>query len=120
MSGNRDDFDLDGLLAEAALHPAAPSGALMARILADGLALQPKPAPALPVAVRAAAPRRGLWSRLAEGFGGRGALVGMGAAAVLGLYVGYTDPGGVTALLMQSSDGGLEMVPAAEMFLTGG
>lgn len=120
MSGNRDDFDLDGLLAEASLRPAAPSDALMARILADGLALQPKPAPAGAVRPGTVAPRRGLWARLAEGFGGGGVMAGLGAVAVLGLYVGYTDPGGLSALLMQSSDAGLEMVPAAEMFLTGG
>jgi hypothetical protein len=40
-------------------------------------------------------PRRGLWFALAEAFGGRGALAGLGAAAVLGLYVGYADPGGL-------------------------
>ncbi|MBE2274970.1 MAG: hypothetical protein IAE87_01600 [Rhodobacteraceae bacterium] len=126
MSDDRDDFDLDRLLTRAAAAPAAPSDALMERVLADALALQPKPhaasAPA-PAAARPAVPppRRGFWEALTEAFGGRGVLAGLGAAAVLGLYVGYVDPGGLMAdRLMPTETGGLELMPAAELFLTGG
>ncbi len=122
MSDDRDDFDLDRLLTRAAAAPAVPSDALMARVLADALSLQPKPQAApLPARPAARPPRRGVWEALAEAFGGRGVLAGLGAAAVLGLYVGYADPGGLMAdRLMPTETGGLELMPAAELFLTGG
>jgi hypothetical protein len=82
--------DLDDLLAQAARRPVVPSEALMERVLADGLALQP----AAPVARPAPgpAPRRGALSWLAGVFGGPPALAGLGTAAVFGLAVGYYSP----------------------------
>lgn len=108
---------LDSLLALARTQPPDPSAALMARVLAEALALQPQPQPAVPRRA-AALPRRSPWAALAEAFGGRGVLAGLGAAAVLGLGLGYADPGGLAEQFL--SDGGLEMVPAAELILTGG
>ena len=81
--------DLDDLLAIAARRPTQPSEALMERVLADGLALQPQAA-----AFRPAPPatRPGLLARLASLFGGAPALAGLGSAAVFGLALGYYSP----------------------------
>lgn len=124
---------LDALLAEARARPPQPSDALMTRVLAEALALQPQPRPEMraglrpesrpesrPEPRRAGTPRRRLFATLAEAFGGRGVLAGLGAVAVLGLYLGYADPAGLTDRLVFLSDPGLEMTPAAELFLTGG
>lgn len=81
--------DLDDLLAVAARTAPTPSEALMNRVLADALALQP----ADPALVRQAAPPRpGLWSRLAAALGGPPALAGLGTAAVFGVALGYLSP----------------------------
>lgn len=114
--------DLEDLFATARANPLPPSDALMARVLADALEAQPKPA--APLAMRAAmAPRRGFWSTLAAGFGGSGVLAGLGAAAALGLLVGYVNPAGLGGLadsVLSTSSGALELVPAADIFLTEG
>ena len=71
----------------------------------------------------AVAPRRGFWSLLAEGFGGGGVLAGLGAAAALGVLVGYINPAGLGGLaddVLSTSSGALELVPAADIFLTEG
>lgn len=84
--------DPDRLLAEARATALQPGADLMARILADALAEQRRPAVA--PARRAPAPtaRRGFWAGLAEAFGGRGVLAGLGGAATFGLVLGYVDP----------------------------
>jgi hypothetical protein len=81
--------DLDGLLATAARRP-PPSEALMERVLADALALQPQPAPSARGLPRA---RPGVLMRLAGGVR-RGARAGRGSgtAAVFGLALGYYSP----------------------------
>ncbi len=60
------DDDLDTLFATAADHREVPSAPLVARILADAAALQPRPALAVP---SPAAPR-GWLASLADIFGG--------------------------------------------------
>lgn len=90
MNGMSDD--LDALLAKAArTRPALPE-ALQARILADAAALQPRP----PAAARAV--RQGWLATLADILGGSGALAGMAAAALAGLYIGVSQPAPLTAL----------------------
>lgn len=81
--------DLDDLLATAARRPLQPSDALLERVLADALALQPEAA-----GLRRAAPlpRPGPLARLLSLFGGAPALAGLGAAAVFGLALGYSSP----------------------------
>jgi hypothetical protein len=108
--------DLDDLLASAARRPAVPSEALMERVLADALALQPQ-APAF----RAAAPvtRPGLLSRLAGVFGGPPALAGLGTAAVFGLALGYLSPTTLDYLTGASTDTA-EFFPEADFLTTEG
>lgn len=124
------DTDLDRLLAGARAAPMAPSEALMARVLADAQAHQPRPlAPAsVPAGADAAArhprsPRRGLWSALSAEFGGAGVLAGLGAAAALGLVLGYVNPAGLGALadgFLPLSAPGLELVPVTDILFTEG
>lgn len=86
--------DLDALFAEARSHAPEPSDALMARVLADALAAQPTPAA---FAVAVPPPPRGLLTRLADLFGGMGALAGVGGAAVAGLFLGFVQPSGLSS-----------------------
>lgn len=80
--------DLDDLFASAARQRIDPSGALLDRVIADALALQPRP----PVLSPTPAPRPGLLARLALAFGGGPALAGVCTAAVAGLMLGYFSP----------------------------
>jgi hypothetical protein len=91
-----EDDLLDGLLAEAAARPSTLPDGLMARILSDADALQPRPRP-VPVAQPAPA-SRGWLANLADWFGGGFALAGMSAAAVSGLYLGLAQPASILAL----------------------
>lgn len=91
----QDRDDLDDLFAVARASRPVPSDALMARVLADALAEQPKAAGTMPVAV---VPQAGLWSRVAGLFGGFGALAGIGSAAAAGLFIGYVQPAGLSVL----------------------
>ncbi len=96
----QDRDDLDDLFAAARASRPVPSEALMARVLADALAEQPRPAVAAApvVVVPRLVPRLGLWSRLAAVFGGPGALAGIGSAAAAGLFIGYVQPSGLSVL----------------------
>jgi hypothetical protein len=108
--------DLDDLLASAARRPVAPSEALMERVLADALALQPEPQ-----ALRAAAPipRPGFLARLAAAIGGPPALAGLGTAAVFGLALGYLSPTTMDYLTGASADTA-EFFPGADFLTTEG
>jgi hypothetical protein len=93
--------DLDDLFAAARGRDAQPSPALMARILADAAAEQPR-AP-----VRAARPRFSL-SALIAAIGGAGALAGLATAAAAGLWIGLAPPTAVddfAATLWASGEG---------------
>lgn len=109
--------DLDDLLATAARRPLQPSEALMERVLADALALQPAAAPAFRPAIPA--PRPGLLARLAAAFGGPPALAGLGTAAVFGLALGYLSPTTMDYLTGASADTA-EFFPEAEFLTTEG
>lgn len=91
----QDRDDLDDLFATARVSRPVPSDALMARVLADALAEQPKAARTVPLA---AVPPAGLWSRVVGLFGGVGALAGIGSAAAAGLFIGYVQPAGLSVL----------------------
>ena len=109
--------DLDDLLALARSRPMEPSDALMARVLADALAEQPKAAVA-----RAAPVARGSWlGGLASVFGGFGGLAGVGGAAVAGLVLGFVQPATVTdfadAVLGTDVVASVTLIPSADALL---
>ena len=82
---------LDGLFAQARNEAPAPSDDLMARILSDAAAVQPKQ-----TAPIAAAP--GLWVRMMDMIGGWPAVSGMAAATIAGIWVGVAPPSSIEDL----------------------
>lgn len=115
MTAMQDD-DLDRLLAAAARTAPQPSDALMDRVLADALALQPAAQALRP----AQAPvRAGFLSRLAAALGGPPALAGLGTAAVFGVALGYLSPTAVDYLTGSSADTA-EFFPDADFLATEG
>jgi hypothetical protein len=116
MTAMQDD-ELDRLLATSARQAPTPSEALMERVLADALALQPQ-TPVLQPAVATAA-RPGLMDRLAGLFGGPPALAGLGTAAVFGLALGYSSPATLDYLTGTTMDTA-EFFPEADFLTTEG
>jgi hypothetical protein len=114
-----DQDPLDALLALAKSHSPAPSDDFMARILADAVALQPKPQ-----IVRAAAPQRrsGFWTRFATILGGASAVAGIGTAAMAGLVLGYVQPDSLAAVAggfgFETPSESLELLPGLDTILT--
>ncbi|MFE3837118.1 hypothetical protein [Pseudogemmobacter sonorensis] len=102
--------------------PSPPPGPVPGRA---GGPVRPVP---VPVSARAPSARPasagGVWAMLTAGFGGSGVLAGLGAVALLGVFIGYADPSGVAAQFLDLSgeglEGGLELLPAAEIFLSEG
>ncbi len=81
------DHDLDDLFAAARAEVAQPSPVLMARILADAAAVQPRRS--VPVRARF---RLGGWI---AALGGTGALAGLATATFAGLWIGLAPPAAV-------------------------
>ena len=107
--------DLDDLLAGAQRASMQPSEALMARVLADAADLQARPA-----VVMAVVPRAGWLAGLAALFGGAGSLVGVGSAAVVGLFFGFVQPDGFGAVADMWAVGAVDQVdlmPQLDVFL---
>lgn len=117
MTDMQDD-DLDRLLTAAASAPARPSDALMQRVLADALALQPA-APGLPASLGPQPSRPGLLARIAAELGGGPALAGLGTAAVFGLALGYLSPATLDYLTGSTADA-VEFFPDADFLTTEG
>jgi hypothetical protein len=107
--------DLDDLLAQAARQPVAPSEALMERVLADALALQPQAPSRKPAPVA----RSGFFDWLAAVVGGPPALAGLGTAAVFGLALGYYNPATLDYLTGGSAETA-EFFPEADFLTTEG
>ncbi|MEO7380113.1 MAG: dihydroorotate dehydrogenase [Paracoccaceae bacterium] len=107
--------DLDTMFAMASRQRVDPSDGLTARILADAAAMQPGRS------VVAATPRQGWLATLAEWLGGTGALAGMSAAALTGLYLGVVQPAPVQALTaLLSTDttiDSLDLLPSSDTLL---
>ena len=114
-----DAYDLDGILAEARGQTPETSPDLLARVLSDGLALQPR---ARQATARPARP--GLWSTLAGAVGGVTGLAGLATATVAGLWLGFAQPapiGAVTdGLWPDASLETVELIPGDVEFLTEG
>ncbi len=88
------DLDLDTLLSAARKADVPPSEALRVRVMADAMAVQPRP-----VASHAADPGASGWlDWLSAVFGGGGALAGVSLALVGGVFIGVVQPEPVAAL----------------------
>lgn len=114
-----DAHDLDDLLAAARTRPVAAPPDLLARVLDDGLALQPRPVSAAPCRSG-----RGLWARLSGALGGAPALAGLAAATVAGLWLGFAQPTPVQAVADGLWPDGqfdtVELFPGDDLLLTEG
>lgn len=109
MTMKGDDHDLDRLLTAARGAGPAPGPDLMARILADAAAVQPKASPR-----RQPAPRRQGWlTGIATIFGGGGALAGISFAMLAGVFVGIVQPAPVAALTQAFAE--QEVVDSVDM-----
>ena len=112
---------LEGFFAAARAAEPAPSEALMARVLADAAAAQPR-VPGPVVSAPAAAPLWRRWLAALSGAVGGGAMAtGLASAAVAGVFIGYAGP--VTSdWLATAVSGGAEvpMMAASDLFLEEG
>ena len=109
------DRDLDALFATARADYSVPP-ALMARVLADADALQPRPAPV---------PKPRFWAGFMSAIGGVPALAGLSTATLAGLWIGFVEPSSLSAVadvLLASSTVSetLDVMPAFDDFLTEG
>ncbi len=105
--------DLDALFGAARARPTVPSDALMGRVMADALALQPAPR----AVVAPPPPPQGLWRGVIDFFGGFGALAGMGSAAAAGLFIGFVQPTGLSdlsAALIGGQIDSLSLMPSVD------
>ena len=110
------DEELDRLLAAAARTAPPPSDALMQRVLADALALQPQPAALRPAPTSVRISRL---SRIFRALGGGPALAGLGTAAVFGVVLGYLSPTTLDYLTGSTADAA-EFFPDADFLTTEG
>ena len=110
--------DLDALFAASRAADLLASDDLMARVLADAAALQPKAAPL----VRAAPRKAGVWSGLAALFGGSGVLAGLGSVAMAAFFIGLVQPAPVMALtdalIADSSAEPVDLMPGVDALLS--
>jgi hypothetical protein len=116
------DSDLDDLFAQIRAEPVVPSEALIARVLSDAAALQPRPA--APADRRAAVPRQGLWRMILAGLGGPRAIAGLATVTAAGVWIGFAQPAPVATLTetlwSQASVDSIELIPSLDGFLAEG
>lgn len=106
-----DDAGLDALFAAARAAEAPVPDRLLARVLADADAHMPRPMP-VSAPTRAAAPR-GWLAGLLDMLGGRGAVAGLAAAGLAGVWIGFVQPVDLgRALLPSSAVDAVELYPA--------
>ena len=103
-----EEAGLDALFAAArAAEPPVPD-ALLARVLADAAQHVPRPAPR-------SAPRRRSWlAGVLDMLGGRGAMAGLAAAGMAGIFIGFVQPVDLGLALNASAAGAqaVELYPA--------
>jgi hypothetical protein len=110
------DKDLDDLLAMAATNRPVPDPVLLDRVLAQALAVQPKPAaPPAPAAPRPA----GFLARLSMAFGGGAVLAGVTSTLLLGMMVGYFSPTTLDYLTGGSAEA-VDLFPDTDFLTTEG
>ncbi len=131
-----DDKDLDLIFAAARASRPVPTADLLARVLTDAYAAQPEPPALRNPAPRNPAPRnpvrnnrapqnrlRQAFAAFVQGLGGKGALAGLGTAAIAGVWLGYSGTTGLdwlTSALLSGSLGDVEMIAADDLFLNEG
>ena len=115
------DQDLDDLFATARAQAPAENAALLARIYADSLRVQPQP---MPVAQRAAVGNPGWWATMFTALGGKRGLAGLGTAAIAGVMLGFVQPTSVLALteafFVASTVDEVDLMPGIDAILTEG
>ena len=98
MSEDNKEFEaLDVHFEAARAHAAAPSEALLARVLADAEAVRPVPTAAAP-----SAKGRGMAGAMRDAIraiGGWPAAAGLVAATLVGVWIGVSLPAGISAYL---------------------
>ncbi len=100
-SENGQDIQLDALFIDAQQNPPVPSEALMARITAQGRALQPNVVPPRPARPAVAQSRGRAWLMGFFMGGARGAGLGgagLAAAGLVGLWMGLNPPAPLAGL----------------------
>ncbi|MDT8854096.1 dihydroorotate dehydrogenase [Paracoccaceae bacterium Fryx2] len=120
--------DLDDLFAAARNTPVQPGPALLARVLEDAEAHQPRQRDPLPVRLRPAAGPPGIWRRLLGALGGGGAVAGLGSAALAGVWIGFAQPAPVAgpvllltgALWSETTTDIVELIPDLDDILPEG
>lgn len=112
--------DIEDLFARARAQEPPESGALLARVFADALDLQPRPLPA----VFMRQPKLGLWASIVDTLGGKGALAGLGTAAAFGVLLGFVQPTSLMtltdSLFAQSPLDDVDLIPGVDAILTEG
>lgn len=113
--------DLDDLFAAARATAPTEDTALLARVCADGLRLQPQPRP---IAQIATAGNPGWWAALSNTLGGKRGLAGLGTAAVAGVMLGFVQPSSVLALtetfFAAATVDEVDLMPGIDAILTEG
>jgi hypothetical protein len=114
------DTDMEDLLAAARTAPREVPAELLGRVLADAYALQPQSV-VLPSASKKGP---GLFTRLFSAMGGAAGLAGLGAAALGGVWIGFSQPAPIVALTDQIWSGSalesVELIPDLSTFMTEG
>lgn len=115
------DTDLDDLFAKARAVEPPQSPALLARVYADAMRVQPKP-----VAISLAIPahKQTWWAKLSNALGGKRGLAGLGTAAVAGVMLGLVQPTSVLALtesfFATATVDEVDLMPGIDAILTEG
>lgn len=111
-----DEDELDRIFA-AAHHQDAPSADLSARVLAAGIALQPKARGDAGIPSARPVPSSGIWAEIVAALGGWRTTGGLTAAVMLGFWLGISDPSGL--LSATSTADSLELMPGADDLIAG-
>jgi len=115
------DSELEALFAAASAERPGVSPALLKRVMEDAMA--EAEARAAPARAPRRAVRRGIVAGVIAAIGGWPAMGGLATAGVVGLWIGYSDPGALDAVTQAAQDGGYDMadlVPSLDIYLTEG
>lgn len=114
--------DIDDLFAAARAQTPSASADLMAKVFADAVLHQPQPS-VLPIR-SVPQKRRGFWTEIIDALGGKGAVAGLGTAAVVGVMLGFVQPTSLATLtdtlFAQTPLDELDLIPGVDAILTEG